>query len=280
MEAAFRGADANNLYNGSTAYRRIGLLAAMKQIASALDGRSKSSGSMLIDEGQIAKPIKDFHWYGISTFHGVDGSEKQILIEWLEYDESWADRKNELIQRVQDITSFRAPLSASHAFPVLTSAGYFHDVVKHSFGIVYYFPPRQPEPSLSIPDMEKPRSLRDIISKKFEDTTAFFGSSLRYSTEIGKCGADHAQSELAPQKHFFIQHQFFPDRFRSIAEAMTEPYFTGFSYSRLNLETAFTQGPHIQLEYQHPEYPIGFACGEKQTDKPGPGPFIYIDWHG
>lgn len=35
---------------------------------------------------------------------------------------------------------------------------------------------------------------------------------------------------------------------------MTEPYFIGFSYSRLNLDTAFTQGPDKQLEYQHPEY--------------------------
>ena len=50
---------------------------------------------------------------------------------------------------------------------------------------------------------------------------------------------------------------YFPNRFSSIAEAMTEPYFIGFSYSRLNLETAFTQGPNKQLEYQHPEYLSG-----------------------
>ncbi len=35
---------------------------------------------------------------------------------------------------------------------------------------------------------------------------------------------------------------------------MTSPYFIGFSYSRLNLETAFTQGPKQELDYQHPEY--------------------------
>ena len=100
MEAAFQGADANNSDHGLTAYRRIGLLAVMKQIASALEGRSKSSGNMLIDEGQITKPLNDFHWHEISTLHTVDGSEKQILIEWLEYDGSWTDRKDELIQRV------------------------------------------------------------------------------------------------------------------------------------------------------------------------------------
>lgn len=258
MEAAFQGADANNSDNGSTAYRRIGLLAAMKQIASALEGRSKSSGNMLIDEGQITKPLKDFHWHGISTLHAVDGSEKQILIEWLEYDGSWADRKDELIQRVQDIASFRAPSSASHAFPVLTSAGYYHDVVKHSFGIVYYFPPRQPKPSLSIPDIEKPRNLRDIILKtrsriQRPSLDQVFDTALKL---INVVLTMHKASWL----HKNISSYniiFFPDRFSSIAEAMTEPYFIGFNYSRLNLESAFTQGPSKQLEYQHPEYLSG-----------------------
>ena len=258
MEAAFQGADPNNLDHGSTAYRRIGLLAAMKQIASALEGRSKSSGSMLIDERQIAKPIEGFHWYGTSKFHAVDGSEKQILIEWLEYDASWARRQDELIQRVQDITSFRAPSSASHAFPVLTSAGYYHRMEKRSFGIVYYFPPRQSKPSLSIPNMEEPRNLRDIISKissraRRPSLDQAFGTALKLVNVVLTM---HKASWL----HKNISSYniiFFPNRFKSIAEAMTEPYFIGFSYSRLNLETAFTQGPHVQLEYQHPEYLTG-----------------------
>ena len=258
MEAAFLGADANSLDYGSTAYRRIGLLAAMKQIASALEHRSKSSGTMLIDKGQITKPIEGFHWYGISTLHAVDGSEKQILIEWLEYDRSWAGRVNELIQRVQDITSFRAPSSASHAFPVLTSAGFYHDVAKLSFGIVYYLPPRQSKPSLSISDKEKPMNLRDIISKIKSRTQRpsldqVFGTALKLVNVVLTM---HKASWL----HKNISSYniiFFPNRFHSIAEAMTEPYFIGFSYSRLNLETAFTQGPNKQLEYQHPEYLSG-----------------------
>lgn len=259
MEATFQGADANNSNDGSTAYRRIGLLAAMKQIASALEGRRKSSRNMLIDEGQITKPLEDFHSYLISTLQAIDGVEKQILIERLEYDGSWADRKDELVQRVQDIASFRAPSSASHAFPVLTSAGYYHDVVKHSFGMVYYFPPRQPKPSLSIPDIEKPRNLRDIISKIRSRTQRpsldqVFGTALKLVNVVLTM---HKASWL--HKNISSYNIIcFPNRFSSIAEAMTEPYFIGFSYSRLNLETAFTQGPKKQLlEYQHPEYLSG-----------------------
>ena len=258
IEAAFPGADAKNLDYGSTAYRRIGRLAAMKQIASALEDRSKSSGNMLIDKAQITKPIESFHWHGISTFHADDGSEKQILIEWLEYDKDWAGRVSELIQRVQDITSFRAPSSASHAFPVLTSAGYYHDVAKLSFGIVYYLPPRQSKPSLSVSDKEKPMNLRDIISKIKSRTQRpsldqVFGTALKLVDVVLTM---HKASWL----HKNISSYniiFFPNRFSSIAEAMTEPYFIGFSYSRLNLKTAFTQGPNKQLEYQHPEYLSG-----------------------
>ena len=261
MEAAFQGADANNLDNGSKAYRRIGLLAAMKQIASALESRSKSSENMLLNEGQITKPLKPLKscdWYGISTLHATDGSENQILVEWLEYDKDWAHRIDELIQRVQDITSFRAPSSASHAFPVLISAGYYHDVAKHSFGIVYYLPPRQPKLSLPISDIDTPMTLRDIISKTKSRTQRpsldqVFGIALKLVNVVLTM---HKASWL----HKNISSYniiFFPNRFSSIAEAMTEPYFIGFSYSRLNLETAFTQGPNKQLEYQHPEYLSG-----------------------
>lgn len=255
MEAAFPGADANNSNNGSTAYRRIGLLAAMKQIASALEGRRQSPGNMEIDEGQITRPLKEFHWHRTSTVYTVEGYEKQVLIESLEYDGSWAERRDELIQRVHDIASFRAPSSTSQAFPVLTSAGYYHDLVKHSFGIVYYFPPRQPKPSISIPNIEKPISLRDIISRirlrtQRPSLDQVFGTALKLVDVVLTM---HKASWL----HKNISSYniiFFPDRFNSIAEAMSSPYFIGFSYSRLNLETAFTQGPNKQLEYQCPEY--------------------------
>ena len=258
MVAAFQGVDADNSDHGTTAYRRIGLLATMKQIASALEGRSKSSGSMLIDDGQIKKRLEGFSWHGISTLHTVDGSEKQILIEWLEYDASWTDRMDELIQRVQDIASFRAPSFASQAFPVLTSAGYYHDVAKHSFGIVYYFPPRPPKPSLPIPDTEKPRTLLEIISSISSRTQRpSLDQVLGIALKLVNVVLTMHKANWLHKNISSYNIIFFPNRFSSIAEAMTEPYFIGFSYSRLDLESAFTQGPSKQLEYQHPEYLSG-----------------------
>ena len=259
MEAAFSDRDAYDPERSPLAYRRIGLLATMKQIASALEDRRESSKDMLIDEGQIRKPLRGFHWHKIGILHAVDDSEAQILIEELEYDESWIHRMDELVQRVQDIATFRATSTASHALPVLTSAGYYHDVVKHSFGIAYYLPPRPNKPSLSIPlsmpEMERPVSLQDIISKirsrsHRPSLDQVFNTALKLLDVILTM---HKASWL----HKNISSYniiFFPDRFNSVAEAMTEPYFIGFSYSRLNLETSFTQGPDKQLEYQHPDY--------------------------
>lgn len=263
IEAAFQGEDANVSSNGSAggftpekpAYRRIGLLAAMKQIASALEERKQSPGNMLIDKTQIKRDLKPFHWHRTSTFHTAEDSDKQILIERLEYDVAWAERIDELIQRVQDIASFRAPSSTRHAFPVLTCAGYYHDLANHVFGIVYYFPPRQPKPTVSIPDTEKPISLRDVISTLTSRTQrpsldqVFNTARQLVSVVLTMHKASWLHKNISSYNIIF-----FPDRFNSIAEAMKLPYFIGFSYSRLNLETAFTQGPKEELDYQHPEY--------------------------
>ena len=267
IEAAFPGADDDKASNGPTreiapgvtAYRRIGLLAAMKQLALALDNRKQSPKNMLIDERQIKKPLKEFHWHKVGIAHIAEGSENQVLIELLRYDHSWAERMDELVQRVEDIASFRAPFSTRTAFPVLTCVGYYHDLANQAFGIVYCFPPRPLNPLVSIPEIERVVSLRDIISKIQSRTqrpslNQLFNTALRLVSVV-----------LTMHKTSWFHKNissynivFFPNRFNSIADAMTSPYFTGFNYSRLNLETAFTQGPdRQQLEYQHPEYLLG-----------------------
>ena len=115
--------------------------------------------------------------------------------------------------------------------------------------------------------MEKPRSLRDIISKV---QSRMQRPSLDQVFDIAKKLVNVVLTmHKANWLHKNISSYniiFFPSELRSIAEAMTEPYFIGFGYSRLNLETAFTQGPDEQLEYQHPEYLKGLKrfCQEHE----------------
>ena len=265
IEAAFPGADDDNASNGPTrgitpiAYRRIGLLAAVKQLALALNNRMQSPGNMLIDETQIKKPLKEFHWHKVGIAQIAEGSESQVLIELLRHDGSWAERMDELVQRVEDIASFRAPVSTRNAFPVLTCAGYYHDLAKQAFSIVYCFPPRQLNPLVSIPEIERPMSLRDIISKiKSRTQRPSLNQVFNTAFKLVSVVLTMHKTSWFHKNISSYNIIFFPDRFTSIADAMTSPYFIGFNYSRLNLETAFTQGPdQQQLEYQHPEYLLG-----------------------
>lgn len=236
-------------------YERIGLLAAMKTIASALKMREQSSDDMLLDYKQIEGPMRAFHWHSLGRLRKADVSRQQVLIEWLKYDTYWIKHIGELIQRAQDIAACRATTSTGLVFPVLVCAGYFHDVANHAFGIVYSFPTLSPGVSNAVIETEKPWSLSDILSKiksrrqrpSLDEIFNVAHSLLDVVLTMHRGGWVHKNISA-------YNIIFFPDRYDSIAEAMKSPYLIGFNYSRLDLKTAFTQGPHQQLEYQHPEY--------------------------
>ena len=84
----------------SVAYKRIGLLAAMKKIASALETRTKIGDRMQLDQNLIKMVQKSFDFYLIGTYQALDTPATQVLIERLEHDGSWSPRIEELIQRV------------------------------------------------------------------------------------------------------------------------------------------------------------------------------------
>lgn len=146
------------------AYRRIGLLAAIKQIASGLESTAGSTRDMQLDEQFLKQPLRKLHWHHIRTYQPSNTKATQVLIEHLEYDDSWSNRVDELILRVQNIASFRSIPSTKSAFPILTCAGFYHNLANHVFNVVYIFPPRPFSPPLPIPEVESPISLRDILS--------------------------------------------------------------------------------------------------------------------
>lgn len=234
-------------------HRRIGLLATMKQIASGLQDLSSADRKMQVDQNVIDKSPKMFHWHFVGSLRTSNSA--QVLIECLEYDSAWYKRTSELIQRVQDIAHARAVPFTRQTFPILKCAGFYHDVSKHLFGMIYDFPPRPLHKQELAVGVEKTVSLRDILStvtsrRKRPSLDVVFALAANLTNIVA---ALHRANWL----HKSISSYnviFFPDRFSTIAEAMNSPYFIGFNYSRLNLETAFTQGPSQLLEYQHPEY--------------------------
>ena len=237
------------------AYRHIGLLAAMKQIAAQLESQGGLMVDMQLDKQSLKRPLTCFHWHYIGVYQPPDMAETQVLIEELEYDGTWSDRTDELILRVQDIASFRSIPTARSAFPVLTCVGFYHNLARHVFSIVYDFPPRPVSPPIPIPEFETPISLREILStvKSRKDRPSLdqvFAIAIRLIRIVVTM---HRANWLHKNISSF-NIIFFPDRFASIAEAMASPYFIGFNHSRLNLEEAATKPPGPQLEYQHPEY--------------------------
>lgn len=242
------------------ASKRIGLLATVKQVAFGFQGAAVSSidGKMQMEKHDIQMPLTKFHWHFIGSYRTSKSS--QILIERLTYDKAWYGRTQELLERVQDIAHSRAIPTATQTFPILKCSGFFHDIPTHSFNMVYDFPTKPP-PSSPAPPLafEKVISLWDIFLKvrsrqERPSLDVVFALAAQLCTIVltmHKAGWLHK----SVSSYNII---FFPDRFSTIADAMAAPYFIGFNYSRLNWETAFTQGPTDQLnnvlEYQHPVY--------------------------
>ena len=265
IEAAFNPAERSLEHHtnpgdsiGSARHRRIGLLATMKQIASALDKRNRSTEDLLLQEQEIKPPVKNFHWHSTGIYQPRNAAASQVLIEYLEYDERWLGKTNELIERVQEIASLRTVSSTRLIFPILTCAGYYHSLGRRRFGIVYYFPPQPVNLLSSMPNVETPMSLRDIflrLTKRIERPSLdeVFAIALRLiSVVVTMHKANWLHKNISSYNIIF-----FPDRFTSIADSMGLPYFTGFSYSRQNLGQTFTVLGPRELDYQHPKYQRG-----------------------
>ena len=122
----------------------------MKQITSALENRTQAKGEMLLQEQEIKPPLANFHWHLTGFYQPSGVVASQVLVEYLWYDGSWFGRINELIERVQEIASFRA-VSTSLVFSALTCVGFYHNLGNHFFGIMYNFPPRPVSPLSSMP---------------------------------------------------------------------------------------------------------------------------------
>ena len=242
---------------GPVGQRRLGLLATMKQIASVFDDRTQPTDDLLLQEQEI-KTIVNFKWHSTAIYQPPDAAASQVLVEYLEYNGPLTPRRAErLIDCLRQIASFRTVSVTSLIFPVLTCAGYYYNLESGVFAVVYQFPPRPAKLLSSIPDVETPISLRDILKKVRERSQRpsldeIFAIALRLiSLVLSMHKANWLHKSIS--SHNII---FFADRFASIADSMTSPYFIGFNYSRP--EERFTiMPPPEQLDYGHPIYTRG-----------------------
>ena len=226
-------------------YRRIILLAMMKQIGAAITHQKRPEKDLMLDKGLLSKPFAPYHCHFVASLEGV---ERKVLIEKMVYQESWYPRIDELLQRVKAITSFRDNIQ--DVIPILESRGYYHEPSQHFFGIVYELP--------SLAKDTLPMSLHDLI----QDTqNRLHQPSLTMKFDLASklvdCVLSFHKAGWLHKNICSFNLMCFPGVFSAKAASITDPYMIGFNYSRLNDKTAFTEGPGYELalrEYQHPEY--------------------------
>ena len=216
-------------------YRRITLLAMVKQIASAITDQKSPDQDLVLDKDLLTEPFESYHCHSL-TF--LDGLDRKVLIEKMVYEESWYSHVDELLQRIKTITAFRN--NTQDLLPILKSRGYYHEPSNHYFGIVYELPPfAQDTYPMSLHDIiyhTEHRPLQPSLSLKFDLAIKLVDCVL----SLHKAGWLHKNISS-------FNIMCFPGVFK--AASIAEPWIIGFNYSRLNGKTVFTQGPGHENEF-------------------------------
>lgn len=226
-------------------YRRVAYLATMKEVAVAITNKFSSNQDLSVDRSSLGPPTTEVHNHILKT---ISDSGQRVLIELMEYQDSWVSRVPELVARVNAIASLLSRGILEEAiFPVLKCRGYYHDIPYARFGIVYQLPSlaRNTEPMnlVQIISETQSRTARPSLTKKFELASNLVSHILDFHLG-GWLHKNICSSNII----------CFPKVFDSVADSLSSHYFIGFNHCRLNNESAFTVPSNTELEYQHPMY--------------------------
>jgi hypothetical protein len=148
-------------------YKNIGVAAAIRSMILLAASDEVRHPELQIDVGIIGPDVTPFS--SLATLGRVgDANEpkKEVLVDWLEYDARWKDSVGqELFNRVEAVAEMLRDDEKAARFRALRCIGYFHSVSRHSFGLVYDFPPFNINGMTSL-EQFRPTSLAELI----EDT--------------------------------------------------------------------------------------------------------------
>ncbi|KAI9775065.1 MAG: hypothetical protein M1839_001457 [Geoglossum umbratile] len=238
-------------FSNSLHYERIGMLAAIKHVSILSNNRSSFRGLDLDLKNKIRwesrNEDKSFNVGYLKL--PTDDARKKVLVEWKVYGSQYVGKVgDELFLRVEALAELLHSVDESSGLRVLKCLGYFHDHLKHSFGLVYSFP-------ASASSHSEPQALSQILANKkrnrdkrqwphLEDRFKLAHRICVAVLEFHKVGWLH--KNLTAHSIIF---------FRS--SSVREPYIIGFNRSRKNDPYAVTEGPILDAsaaDYQHPKY--------------------------
>ena len=239
--------DSNTQWSSRSSYRRIVLLALVKKIGSAIEHRKHEFQDLTLSQELLVGPSTPFHSHLLVY---SERSKVKLLVERMQYHESWFSRSEELVERISSISSLRSHPRIKDVVPILECNGYYHDISNHEFHIAHRLP--------SFAKGSDPKSLYTIfrdcrirldlpsLTQKFDLAIKLVSSVLN----LHKAGWLH-------KNICSFNIVCFPEVFSPAIACIGTPWIIGFNYSRSNEKTAFTEGPGYERafrDYRHPAY--------------------------
>lgn len=178
-----------------------------------------------------------------------------VLIEWLEYDLQWVgDVGQELFARVEELASMLRHKEKPSGFLSLNCRGYYHNVQRHSFGLIFELPVS----SSPYAKPYRPTTLRDMICKLRDiETRPFLGQIFELSHALAYSILQFHKANWLHENFSSFNVCFFPSHIEDAAKSITEPRLIGFNHSRQDGLDAFTHGMNAgseQQDFSHPDY--------------------------
>jgi serine/threonine protein kinase len=243
-------------YSGSN-IERARLLLAMRQAMGSVDKYKHTQPDFFTEQSvTITGELSGKELGNIDT--GRDG-QRSILMEFLEYEDKWVDRFDELVHRVDSLVSLLNDPEMRSLFPMLRCIKFCHIVRRQGFGLLYELPTSklnrsialQPITLVGLINLTQRRQKRPLLGEVFSLAHTLASSLVNF----------HRGGWLHKGISAF-NVLFFPESPEAVASCISSPYLIGFNHSRESNEFAFTQGPSESVEvgdYQHPDYRLGGA---------------------
>ena len=239
----------------------IGALAAIKRLRILVEKRSSKNGTLFLDPNSLQerKNVENFSTQIVLQ----DGKiTVPVLVECKRVDlEETDDRKREeILDRIEDIAELVNCADRHNGLRVLHCRGMYYDEARSAFGMVYDFP------ELLVPKTEvRGTTLMAALERRpGSQELPLLGDRFRLAYDLAASlfrfhSVGWLHKSISSKVVMFFHHQDSP-----WSAQMGNWYLRGFLHSRLNDESAITEGLTSDLEsldYQHPDYLRGLKRG-------------------
>ncbi|KAF2468700.1 kinase-like protein [Lindgomyces ingoldianus] len=194
--------------------------------------------------------------FGDHNFGTIDkpADKPPVLIEWRTYNLAYVDERvnQEMFSRVELITDLLGTEKPGE-FRSLNCKGFFHDVGRRAFGMVFDLPSPYP---LQI----EPISLGTLITRTQRiSSQPVLDGKFRLAYILARAILEFHSVAWLHKRLNSSNIAFFPNAGESVDDYVCRPFIIGFNHSRPNDPKAFTHGFSGADEkfYQHPVYLSG-----------------------